>query len=162
MKNKAMFLRWSINQAVEEFGVDGKTLKKRMAQNSVVPASDGKFSTRDIVSSIFGDIEGEKLRLVREQADSFAIKNAEARGSLIPAEIVGRHMEGVFIAIRSGILSSGLNKSEKDELLLNLKKLVEHVRTNTSVEPDDQPDGEDISSAAEPELLAVGQQKQIP
>ena len=130
MGKKFKSVRWKLYEASQEFEVDVATLSKKIKLAGITPGGDGCFCTMDIVRAAFGDIAGEKLRLVREQADAFAIKNAAARGELLPVADVRRHLEAVLIAQRSGILSSNLLTEEKSELLTNLKRLGESIRTN--------------------------------
>ncbi|MBD2842241.1 terminase small subunit [Erythrobacter rubeus] len=47
----------------------------------------------------------ENLRLKREQADAVALKNAQARGELVPAENVEREWSGVLRTVRAAMLS---------------------------------------------------------
>jgi|APGre2960657404_1045060.scaffolds.fasta_scaffold279607_2 phage terminase Nu1 subunit (DNA packaging protein) len=127
-------IRWTIETAAREFGLDKETLAKRLTAGGVLPGADKKFGTADICRAVFGDIEGEKLRLVREQADAQAIKNQVARRELTPTPAVRRHLEAVLVALKAGILASGLMKEEKDDLLNNLRKLGEPVRVDDETE----------------------------
>ncbi|MEM7667224.1 MAG: hypothetical protein AAF250_15325 [Pseudomonadota bacterium] len=47
----------------------------------------------------------ENLRLKREQADAVALKNAQARGELVPAGEVERAWAGVLRTVRAAMLS---------------------------------------------------------
>jgi len=134
-------IRWSAESASREFGINRGTLSKRIASAGVLPGADGKYSTVDICSAVFGDIEGEKLRLIREQADTQAIKNATARRELLPKDDVTAHLSAVLVAIRSAILASGQTKEEKADLINNLRRLGESIsvkneRSNESIESD--------------------------
>jgi hypothetical protein len=150
-------VRWTLHAAAQEFGIDDKTLAGKIRTGGIVVGDDGKFGTLDICKAVFGDIDGEKLRLVREQADSFAIKNAASRGQLLPVEDVKKHFEGVLIALRAGILASNLEQDEKSELLLNLKRLGESVKINESNRNSVAPVVEDYDSATGADREPVGE-----
>ena len=47
----------------------------------------------------------ERGRLAKEQADSFALKNARLRGSLVEREAVEREWSDILRTVRSGILA---------------------------------------------------------
>ena len=138
--------------AAAEFGVDRRVLERSLADINAMPIG-GKFTIRDCHNACSGDIEAQKLRLVREQADSVAIKNATARGELVELTAVTSHMENVFVSIRSGILASGLLSEEKNDLLKTLKKLTENVAGKITIEDGagdgDDEGGEGVSSTAE-------------
>ena len=118
---KHQAIRWTIEKAATEFGVNRGTLTKKLRTNETEPAEDGKFSTKQIVSAIYDDSQSERTRLYREQADRLAIANAKSRSEQVDAETVFKAYEGVFIAIRQTILASNLGDAEKSELLANLR-----------------------------------------
>ena len=68
-------------------------------------------------------LAAEHLRKTKEEADKLALENEKTRGGLVEIEAVYRHFEGLFIAFRARILSSGLDDNEKDELLNDLRGL---------------------------------------
>lgn len=51
------------------------------------------------------DLNAEKARLAKEQADGQALKNAQARGELVEAEAVAQAWEGVVAEVRSAMLA---------------------------------------------------------
>jgi len=120
-------IRWTVEAASREFGCSRTLLASRIAGTGVLAGADNKYATTDICRAVFGDIESEKLRLVREQADSQAIKNAALRRELLPAEDVRAHFATVLVALKSGILASGQSKEEKADLINNLRRLIEPI-----------------------------------
>ena len=71
-------------------------------------------STRAIIARLqdqvrarrpFTGLESEKHRLVKEQADRAAIRNAQARGELIPAIEVERTWAGILREVRAAMLA---------------------------------------------------------
>ena len=122
-KTAVEIFRWTIGRAASEWRIDPKTLTSRIKAAGVVPGADGFFSTLDIHRSINGDIDAERLRKTREEADRLELENAKERGTLIEIESVYKHFEGVFIAFRARVLASNLEDFEKDEMLKDLLKL---------------------------------------
>ena len=51
------------------------------------------------------DLDKERARLAAEQADGHALKNAQARGELVPAEDVVREWQGIIRTVRSAMLA---------------------------------------------------------
>ena len=68
-------VRWSVGQAAYEFGLDHRTLTKRLTRSSIEPGDDGRYSTQQITSVVWGDRESEELRKITEDADHMALKN---------------------------------------------------------------------------------------
>ena len=116
-------VRWNIESAAREFGINPRTLSARIRKEGLLPGKDKLFSTADICRAVFGDMEVERLRKTREEADKLALENDKTRGALVEADKVYKWAEGVFVALRQGILASGLNETEKDELLGELRGL---------------------------------------
>jgi phage terminase Nu1 subunit (DNA packaging protein) len=121
MAAKHQLLRWSINQAAAEFGLTHQTLTKRLRQSSSVPGADGRYSTRQILAAVFNDVNSERIRLYREQADKLAFENAKARAEQIDAGEVYKAYEGIFAAMRTTVLASKLTNAEKGEIMGNLR-----------------------------------------
>lgn len=75
-------IRWTIRQAASEFGCDEKTMSNRLRRESLVPGEDGKFSTRQIVTGMFGDIGTHRLRKMKAEADLAELQKAKVMGTL--------------------------------------------------------------------------------
>jgi len=123
MPAKSNPVRWSLLHAQFEFGVDRKTLQKRLNAEEVEPGKDGKYSTKQIASAVFGDIQGERLRKTREEADNLALKNAELRGELVQVALVKQMISEIILANKQTILASQLEQEGKNEILANLEAL---------------------------------------
>ena len=80
-KRKA--IRWTLEVAASEFNINPRTLAKRCKAISVEFGMDRKMSTSQVCSAVFGDIDSERLRLTKEQADEKALSNAEQRRELV-------------------------------------------------------------------------------
>ena len=105
MKIKAKGLRWTQERASDEFNINRRTLSKRLKAASIDPAEDGSYSTAEITAAVFGDFQGEKLRKLREEADFYAIRNAQAKGELVPAEKVRQEWESIVLLVREKFLA---------------------------------------------------------
>jgi hypothetical protein len=76
-------IRWTLEVAASEFNINPRTLAKRCKTASIEFGNDRKFSTVQICAAVFGDIEGERLRLTRAQADERELSNAAVRKELV-------------------------------------------------------------------------------
>jgi len=118
-------IRWTKEQAASEFTINPRTLSNRLRQHGIEPGEDRKFSTTDICRAVFGDIDGEKLRLTREQADKLSLENAIARGDLITVKEAAQRMGKFFTSARQRVLSNPkLDEKEKDHILDDLTGLL--------------------------------------
>lgn len=141
-------IRWTLDKACKEFGANRNTLTRLVRVAGIEPGNDGKFSTAQIASAIYGDKAAEDLRKTREEADKLAIHNAKQRGSLVEAEAVFRTFQGVFVSMRQTILGSELSDREKDELLNNLRSLsYDEAKRNGITETPDEADGDTDTTA---------------
>jgi hypothetical protein len=116
-------IRWSVEQAAAEFGRDYKAVKKNLIALDIHPGDDGKFSTPDIARAVFGDIDAERLRKTKEEADRIALENEKLRGELVEVAMVKQLGETIFVGLRQKILASSMTDQEKDELLTDMSSL---------------------------------------
>jgi hypothetical protein len=113
-------------------GFDRHALATRIQEMNLQPVgkSIGQaadlYSIRDLVRAILGgDIEAEKLRKTREEADKLAIQNARSRGELIEIDKVKRLGQEVVKTVTTCILNMPMTDEEKDACLRNLLALGE-------------------------------------
>lgn len=142
-------VRWSIGQAAYEFGIDHRSLSKRLTQADLAPGEDGRFSTRQIAAAVWGDADSESLRKLTQEADKLEIQNRRARGELIEADAVYRHFEGVFVSLRQRIMASKLTREEQDDLMLDLQRLTADEARKRPIGGSNGQAGEDPDAAAE-------------
>ena len=113
-------MNWTITRAAPEFGTTRETLKRRIA--SVGLPSKAKYTTKEVVKALFGDMAGEKLRLTREQADKLALDNAETRSDLVSSieeqAIVERGLSAMTQAV---LAAANLEDEDKDKILNHLR-----------------------------------------
>jgi phage terminase Nu1 subunit (DNA packaging protein) len=118
---KSAPIRWTAGVAALEFGMDRRVVAERLRMSGAVPGEDGKFSTRQIVAAIHGDLAGEKLRLMRAQADLAEIERDEALRTRIPLETVGAVMQELHGGIASIINASKLPQRDKDDICADIR-----------------------------------------
>ena len=126
---------WTVARFAREAGIDRHTIQDRLAAMKARPCGKAKgkaaggalYHFRDLFNAaVGGDIEAERLRKTREEADKLALANARARGELVDVDSVGRLGEAVFVRVRAKILSSpSLTDDEKDQLLKEILQLEE-------------------------------------
>jgi hypothetical protein len=110
-------LRWSLEVAAREMDWNRDTLRKKLVQADQVPALDGTYSTRQLLTAIYGDIDAERLRKTKEEADNMALKNAILRGESLPKGLMTPAMEEVFIVVKQMVTASSMTTLEKRDLL---------------------------------------------
>jgi phage terminase Nu1 subunit (DNA packaging protein) len=123
---------WTIAQWCREVGGDRKEFAQRVSAAGVRPSGKAKgraagaelYRVRDFFKvAIGGDIEAEKLRKCKEEADKLELANARTRGELVEIAAVKRLGEKVMVAIRNRILNMPLTDEEKDKCLIELMDL---------------------------------------
>jgi hypothetical protein len=85
--------RWSAVTAGREFDLAKDTVKKRLIAAKQDSGEDQCWSTLQIITAIFGDLHGKRLRLTKQQADSYALENAERRGELVKRKSIYNALE---------------------------------------------------------------------
>jgi hypothetical protein len=126
---------WTPAKFAREAGIDRHVMTERLASAKIRPvgkargrASGGDlYHFRDLFNAALGgDIEAERLRKTREEADLLAIKKARMQGELVDVGDVKKVGMAVFARVRAKVLSSTLLDSEKDALLRDLLTLKDH------------------------------------
>lgn len=110
-------VRWSINRAAGEFNVTHQTLNKRLLVKGLKPGEDGKYSTQEICGAVFGDKEGERIRLLKEQADKIELENAQTRREQAPMIQVEKVWVGWALAIRDAVRDQEIPHEMKQAIL---------------------------------------------
>ena len=120
---KPTTLRWTMERAATEFQINPRTLRQRLTAAAIAAGPDGRYSTKEIASAVFGDIQGERLRKTREEADNLALRNAEMRGELVSVTLVKQMVSEIILANKQTVLASQLEQEGKNEILANLEAL---------------------------------------
>ena len=113
-------LRWSVERAGIEFGMSSATLRKSLAKNSAVPDRDGLFSTAQLVAAIYGGLYLERLRTQRARAQQLELQNAITTGEVLNRAELSKAFAAIADAVVSRIMSSGLARSEKEDILRDI------------------------------------------
>jgi hypothetical protein len=116
-------LKWNVEKAATEFGLSIMTLRKSLNKSSAAPDKDGLFSTRQIVAALYGALHQEKVRTQKELADRYALENAITRAELLRRSEVERVFAAIADAIKSRIMSSHLDRKEKEDILKDIAAL---------------------------------------
>ena len=119
-------VRWTMTNAATEFGCARETLKRGLKQNGIdADIDDGKFTTAQICTALFGDLNGEKVRLTRAQADKVETENRVAAGELIEVTAAIELAQRFCFAARQVIMLSELTEAGKNRILRELGRLGE-------------------------------------
>jgi phage terminase Nu1 subunit (DNA packaging protein) len=109
-------------------GCDRHELLRKLGEMNAKPAGTKNGGTlyklRDLCRAYAGgDIEAERLRKTREEADKLAIQNARSRGELVEVASVKKLGQRVMAAVRNRILNMPMTDEEKDGCLRELLEL---------------------------------------
>lgn len=95
-------------------GISERNVDMLVTKGVLTKIGPARFSTRDSITAYCAyarrakgnlQLDAEKLRLVSEQADREAIRNATARGDLIEATAVERRWTDILRQVRSALLA---------------------------------------------------------
>jgi len=114
---------WSVNQAALEFGIDRRTLTKRLGVVGVKSDESGTYTTAQICAAVFGDSESEKLRKLKAEADLAEMERDERARMLLPSEIVEIVWEGALEGMKAVVSSADIPKELRHRLLEQMKQI---------------------------------------
>jgi hypothetical protein len=143
-------LKWSIDAAAREFGVDSKTLKKNLVHAEQSPAPDGTYSTPQIKDALWTNSKRLRDEEVFERTKNMRLKNAFLEGNQLDRSELTSALEQIFVAITQIVMSSDLSPKEKMDILDNISSypvVVENTAQKQikakAYSPADQADGEE-------------------
>jgi hypothetical protein len=113
-------LRWSVERAGVEFGLGSQTLRKALAKNSTTPDMNGFYTTAQVIAAIYGALHFEKLRTQRARAQQLELQNAITKGEVLNRAELSRAFAMIAGAVVSRIMSSGLARPEKEDILRDI------------------------------------------
>jgi phage terminase Nu1 subunit (DNA packaging protein) len=116
-------IRWTLEQAAGEFGIDRDTLAKRLRAASEESGEDRRYATAQIVVAIYGDLDREKTRNEAAKADINEMKRDLDRKRLVPTEAVRQTLEDVRVALGQVIEHSPLDRKSKEAIYANIRDL---------------------------------------
>jgi transposase-like protein len=133
-------MQWSIDAAATEFGIDRRTLRKRLQQAGVSTGRGITYSTAQILDAMRTATDGEQLdgeaamaRLNEEKADEVAMRNASARMELIHAEDLFRRFGPLMTDLVATIEASPLSDQAKDDMRGKIAAIFDRAKTLDSI-----------------------------
>ncbi len=101
-----------------EFGMDSRTVGKRL---SAAELAGETFNSKQIFAAIYGDMDAERLGLIKAQRISQELENQAELGELVNMSEMAQFIGKFFSAARQRILSNlKLDDDEKDKILKEL------------------------------------------
>lgn len=117
-------IRWTMSQASSEFGIDSKTLAKRIKSKGVMPGDDKKFSTADICRAVFSDGEAARAALAISQKTLVDLKTDLLSNVLCYRSQAAALWDNAIIALRQKVSDrTDLTAEQKQDLLKDLQKI---------------------------------------
>ena len=113
-------IRWTLERASREFGMDKKTLSGRVKRAGILPGPDGNWSTAQIAAAVFGDLESERIRETRSKADLNEQKLATEQNRLVDRDDFARTWQDRFLSMVRIIKSSKLSEDEQHAIQTEL------------------------------------------
>jgi hypothetical protein len=116
-------IRWTIERAAPEFGLNPRTLSARLKQSNLDPSADGTWTTQQIVRAIYNDLESERIRETRSKADLNEQELRKRNGELVDIEDFCKKFEPIYVNCARIVKSSKLTIEEQDSMLNDLVKI---------------------------------------
>lgn len=149
-------LRWSVEKAAKEFGIDRRTLTKNLTAAGISAGDDSRWTTQDMVRAIYGDKDAAELRLTVAKAEALERKNRVADGELVSVDAVLRFNERICAALRETVMALDVPKEAKEQMLTELRKLDDEHAQREGLRQDQDEDAEDVDPAAGSDGEPVG------
>lgn len=116
-------IRWNLETAAREFGLNQATLRKRINLLGIVAADDGMFSTAQIHMAVC-EYDQDMRRKARADADTAEDEREARRRNLVSVNELSPIINRAISAIKARIDSaSNLEREDKDKIMLDLGKL---------------------------------------
>jgi hypothetical protein len=109
--------RWTISKASAEFQMAQETVSKRLRELNYPAGPDGCWSTMQMAACKYGDLNLERARKVRAEANLAERADALDKKHLVTVEFMLQRLADGAVAIKNLVKASGLSKKEKMELL---------------------------------------------
>jgi hypothetical protein len=132
-------IQWTLSAAHAEFGMHRDTIKGRLTRIGEQPSADGYWTTQQICAAVFGDMDGEKLRKMKGEADKIEMENRKTTGELIDVPAVIEVGQRFTFAIRQVIVNSKLSQEDKQAVLNELASIAETDWTKRETYADADP-----------------------
>ena len=106
-----------MEHACGEFGINPRTLSGRIKQLDILAGEDRCYSTKQIATAVYGDLERERIRLTSAEADSQERENLVELGQLIAVEEFQKSYATIYVDMTRLIRGSTMTETEQDALL---------------------------------------------
>ena len=115
-------IRWTITAAASEFQIDRRTLTARLARSGA-EGERGTWSTVEICAAVFGDLDGEKLRKLKAEADLAEMERDERARALLPADMVAATWTEALGNLRAVVMAADIPKITRAQLIRQLQEI---------------------------------------
>jgi len=121
-------IRWSLHKAEIEFGRSVQRIKSGLRAAGISPGADGKYSTREIVTALFGfgtlerRAREAKMQQQIDEARLARSKLLQHEGLLLPIAKMKFVVSDVLTNVVSFIRHSSLSKQEQERLVAQLRE----------------------------------------
>lgn len=122
MAGKPQRLTWTQERAASEFGINPRTLAGRLKQSGAKPDNEGRWTTKQIAIAVYGDLEIERIRKTRAEAEEVEKRNLESDKALVDIDDFCREYETIAVEMVRIIRTAGLSETAEDALLAKLSE----------------------------------------
>lgn len=98
-------IKMTCNEAAKEFGMSPAALKRHLVQAGQDTERGKKFTIREILRAVQGDLKAEKTRETRERANLLELERMEKEGELMPVEEAQKLIRNAFVPVRQRLLA---------------------------------------------------------
>lgn len=105
-----------------EFGMDSRTIGKKIKIAGLLPGDDGKYSSKDLVKIIMGDHEREKLLKTTAERKLLDLELGEQEERLCETDLVRQFCEAIASSWRQIIRGFSIPDTDKDQMLQQLRE----------------------------------------
>lgn len=98
-------MQWTVHKAAIEWGVDYKSLAKWLSMQGHDMKKGKTFHTRDISRAVMGDLDFERTRLTRAEADLREMERSEKANELVPMPEVQSLYTAALLPVRQRLLA---------------------------------------------------------
>lgn len=112
--------RWTASRVSHELPIDRDAFVRRAKRMDILPGEDGCWSTAQVFKALHGDLDGERLRLMAEQADKIALENEKTRMNQVSYDCVIRGASRFIAILKARLSASTMSEDEKTQILTEL------------------------------------------
>src|SRR5688572_13697570 len=94
-------IAWTQEHASAEFAINPRTLGARLKQSGAKPDEQGRWTTIQIATAVYGSLELERIRKTRAEAAGNEMANRVAAGELVDiSDFVAAHAVAYVECVR--------------------------------------------------------------